>query len=221
MPSYFITPNYSVGLIPKVGCSSFGCAVIKAFQPDELQRLENAFYPSGLSFEKVQSQVFAKRERQPSKQTLVFVRNPLQRFLSAMAQVNISDIDEAIDSLNNGTRIVNNGQNERILCVKTNVHFLPQILWCLPDTKLYKFPDHIQDGAQEIGLEYPLPVINEASRPKPVPSQSQESAINQYYSEDWALYNSITYPGIITGAVSVNHTWPEGSERPRIVGLGN
>lgn len=214
MPPYFITPNYSVGLIPKVGCSSIGHAVIKAFQPVERQLLENGHYPEGKSFNNVQSQGFANRERVPSKQTLIFVRSPLERFLSAMSQVYISDIDAAIDSIKNGTIITNNGPKQRSVCLQRNVHFLPQILWCLPDTKLYKFPDHIEEGALEIGLEYPLPTINEASRPKPVPSQQQENEINEYYSEDWALYNSILYPGIITGAVSVNHAWPEGNERP-------
>lgn len=210
MPIYFSTPNYSVGLIPKCGCSTLSRAVIKSFQPETNSLLENAHYPEGRGPDNSQLQSFANIERgEPLKQSLIFVRDPVQRFASAMAQVFVFDVDSAIDSVVNGVEISAEGPSGRQVNLQKNLHFIPQILWCRADTKLYKFPDHLEEGAEEVGLQIPLPRINVARRTKPTFSQQQIEAINSYYSEDLALFNSITSPGIITGAISSNHTWPE------------
>ena len=72
-------------------------------------------------------------------------------------------------------------------------------MWLLPDTKLYRFPDHLVEAATELGMQLPLPVVNAASRPKPTLTAEQQQVVEEYYAEDIALYNSITAPGIVTG----------------------
>lgn len=214
MPIYFITPNYSLALIPKVGCSSISRAVIKAFQPQEENLIINAAYPDGGSPDNTRWQMLARTEKEPSKQVLAIIRDPVERFKSAIAQMHISDVDATIDSLINGTKILCGTNVQREVNLSKNGHFVPQIMWLNETSKLYKFPDHINDAALEVGLQTPIPTINRNSFPKPNLTQAQIDQILQIYAEDVALYNSITSPGIITGAVSINR--PQKLETPPV-----
>jgi hypothetical protein len=112
-----------------------------------------------------------------------------------MAQFGLTDVSAALESLTAGTHLQ---LRKRTIDLSTNPHFLPQINWVDANTKLYKFPDHLNEGALEIGFTLPLPTINAASNPKPIPTAEQEAAILQYYTEDTILYNSIITPGIVT-----------------------
>ena len=192
---YFITPNYSLAFIPKSGCSTLARCVIDSFQPDENLLIENGAYPEGKTPDNSQWQWMAKVEHTPSKPILAFIREPLSRFLSAMAQFGLTDVSAALESLTAGTHLQ---LRKRTIDLSTNPHFLPQINWVDANTKLYKFPDHLNEGALEIGFTLPLPTINAASNPKPIPTAEQEAAILQYYTEDTILYNSIITPGIVT-----------------------
>ena len=118
-----------------------------------------------------------------------------------MSQVILMDVAVALDSLLNGTVIeMPRGK----LNLSKNPHFKRQILWMLPDTKLYRFPDHLNEAASELGMELPLPVVNAASRPKPTLTLEQQQIVETYYAEDITLYNSITSAGIVTGIVAAN-----------------
>ena len=202
---YFITPNYSVALIPKSGCSTLSRCVIKSFQPQQETLIQYAAYPEGKGPDTTMWHSYAKKEKLPTKPTLAMIREPVSRFVSAMAQVGLSDVDAALDSLVNGTEVQG---RRRMLRLNRNEHFTPQIRWVHPDTKLYKFPEHLNEAATEIGFSLPLPVINAAVRPKPTLTQTQTEAVEQYYSEDIALFNSITVAGIVTGIVSTDYTPP-------------
>jgi len=195
---YFVTPNYSLAFIPKSGCSTLSRCVIDSFQPDANFSIENGDYPQGKNADNSQWQWMAKVEHTPSKPILAFIREPLSRFLSAMAQFDLTDVSAALESLTAGTHLQ---LHKRTIDLSVNPHFLPQIKWVDANTKLYKFPEHLNEGALEIGFTLPLPTINAASNPKPVPTPEQEAAILQYYAEDTILYNSITTPGIVTGIV--------------------
>lgn len=203
---YFITPNYSVALIPKSGCSTLSRCVIKSFQPQQETLIQYAAYPEGKDPDTTMWHSYAKKEKLPTKPTLAMIREPVSRFVSAMAQVGLSDVDAALDSLVNGTEVQG---RRRMLRLNRNEHFTPQIRWVHPDTKLYKFPEHLNEAATEIGFSLPLPVVNAAVRPKPTLTQTQTEAVEQYYSEDIALFNSITVAGIVTGIVSTDYTPPE------------
>lgn len=210
---YFITPNYSVALIPKAGCSTLARCVIKTFQPHEERLIVNGAYPEGKGPDTTMWQRFAKKERHPSRPTLALIREPVSRFLSAMSQVGLTDVDAALDSLINGTPIEKQTPRHiRTIVLNKNNHFIPQIQWIHPDTKLYKFPQHLNEAATEIGFSLPLPTINTATRPKPVLNESQIQIVQQYYAEDIVLYNSITTAGIVTGIVSENYISQEQTE---------
>jgi hypothetical protein len=214
MAMYFITTNYSLAFIPKVGCSSLSRAVIKQFQPEDNLLIVNGHYPEGKTADNSMWQGFVKRERYPSKPILAMIRNPLERFRSAMAQFHTTDVNAVIDSLINGSKFVSGAARGREINARTNAHFKPQILWVDANTKLYKFPDHINEAAVEIGFTLPLPQINKATFTKPTLDEQQTEILESYYAEDIVLFNSITYPGIITRMVSANR--PQKQENPDI-----
>jgi len=196
---YYKTPNHSLALIPKSGCSTMARCVIKNFYPDKEHLIQNAAYPEGKGPDNTKWQSFTPKEKIPSKPTLALVRNPVDRFISAMSQVNLTDVAIALDSLLNGTVIE---MPKGKLNLSKNPHFKRQILWMLPDTKLYRFPDHLNEAAVELGMQLPLPVINSASRPKPTLTYEQQQIIENYYAQDITLFNSIIEPGIVTGIVA-------------------
>jgi hypothetical protein len=201
---YFITPNYSIAFIPKSGCSTLSRAVIKAFQPNDNTLIESASYPEGKGPDNSMWQGFAQKERYPSKPILAMIRDPIERFRSAVAQFKTSDVQSVIDSLVGDVDFQSGGRRLRKIKAAKNQHFKPQILWVDVNTKLYKFPEHLNEAAAEIGFILPLPQINAASYPKPTLTAEQTAILEQYYAEDIALFNSITSPGIITGIVSAN-----------------
>jgi hypothetical protein len=213
--SYFITPNYSVAFIPKSGCSTISRAVIKAFQTEEELLITTASYPVGKNADNSMWQGFVKREKYPSKSILAMIRNPIERFRSAISQFHAVDVNAVIDSLINGSKFVSGTARGREINASTNAHFKPQILWVDANTKLYKFPDHINEAAVEIGFTLPLPQINVASFTKPTLDEQQTAILESYYAEDIVLFNSITSPGIISGVISANPpnlTPPSGEE---------
>ena len=195
---YYKTPNHSLALIPKSGCSTMARCVIKNFYPDTEYLIQNAAYPEGKGPDSIMWQSFAPKEKHPSKPTVALIRNPVDRFVSAMSQVNLMDVDAAIYSMLNGTDIQ---MAKGKLNISKNSHFRLQVKWLVPDTKLYRFPDHLQEAAIQLGMQIPLPVVNAASRPKPTLTPQQQQIVEQYYAEDIVLYDSIVSPGIVTGIV--------------------
>lgn len=211
MTMYFITPNYSFAFIPKVGCSSLARVVIRQFQPKDNTIIINGHYPEGLNAENSKWQSIAQREHWPSKPIVALIRDPIERFKSAMSQMHFSDVDAAIDSLKNGTLMQCFKRKTKLM---DNGHFKPQIMWVDETTKLYKFPDHIQNALNEVGIEGSIPVINQCSFPKPQLTTEQRLELEIIYQEDIALYNAITSPGIVTGIVSPNR--PQKPETPPV-----
>jgi hypothetical protein len=201
---YFVTPNYSLAFIPKSGCSTLSRCVIKAFQPEEEALITGAAYPNGKTADNSMWQSFVKREKYPSKPILAMIRDPIERFRSAVAQFKLSDVDYVIEALVNESTIVSNTRRHREINISKNQHFMPQILWVDVNTKLYKFPEHINEASAEIGFMLPLPQINAASYPKPTLTAEQTAVLEEYYAEDIALFESIVSPGIITGVISAN-----------------
>lgn len=195
MPKYFITPKYSVAFIPKSGCSTISRAVVKAFQPEDEIIAQSGIYPEGRSPDNWQFQWLAKAEDKPSKTVLAFIRDPLSRFLSAMVQLGFTDVENTLLGLEQNNKIINNRGKQ--IDIAQNPHFIPQYLWLTPTTKLYRFPDHLDDGAIEVGFSLPMPNINSARIEKPVLTTDQETRIFSWYSTDLEIYESIHTPGVI------------------------
>lgn len=180
-------------LNPKVGTSSFARAIISKWHPDIEKMITEAAYPVGQSADTGQWQLMIPYRTKPVGEVICLVREPVERFRSAMAQVGISDVDATIYELINETgshpeyRPV---RGRRLL--SEDVHFRPQSVYSGDPIRHFRFPDQMEEAAKALGLSLPLPVINEGTGIKPEISESQAAAIRELYAEDVALWNSLS-----------------------------
>lgn len=189
---YFVTPNYLVAINPKVGSSTLARAIIKDFYPAIESRIQNASYPTDKNPDNTMWHGFCPSTELVDKTVILLVRDVVERFKSAMAQLGLTDVDTALTALENRTKI-HTPKKEVVLY--TNPHFQFQNILISGTTKLYLFPAHLDNAATTIGLSLPLLVVNEASQEKPTLTQEQESRVLAYYADDVVLYNSVTTPG--------------------------
>lgn len=223
---YYSTANYSVALNAKVGSSSMARAIIKQFYPEQNKLIRDASYPQGQSEHDRLWHWMCKGKYKPDKPVVLLVRDPVDRFISACQQIGIQqkDVDMAIDSLINDSSLVrgfSGDQNSlppsfltkrtrretllRFHGIKTprpgklqdDVHFFHQHKYAVGDTFCFKFPEHIEAAAKFIGLVEPLPQANQAKRQKVQLNNDQIKLVQNYYSIDQALFDSITEPGYI------------------------
>lgn len=193
--TYFITPEFSVALNTKVGSSSLALAILKSHYPAIWKQIESAQYPPGLGPDDIRWHTRCPRELEPSKPVLLPVRDPVERFLSACAQVNINDdnLDAALDSLESGEPMVGRVGRRALQSIQENEHFTFQYLLQWGETHLYLFPDHIDALGEKAGLATPLPSINESAlRPKPKLLAAQRLRVEDYYAKDIELYNFVS-----------------------------
>jgi hypothetical protein len=188
---YFITPNYSVAMNLKCASSTLARSIIQKFHPNDEFSIQNAAYPNGKNPDDIQWHFLCPKEKDPSKEVLLVVRNPANRFISAMSQFDLSNVDEVLYALENKTSIM---MKKRQLKVSENNHFTNQINKIITEALCYKMED-LNLAATEIGLDLPLPTINESSGPRPELTEEQTQRVLNYYAEDLALYNSIPNGG--------------------------
>lgn len=199
---YFQTPTHKIICIFKGGSSSIARAIIAAFYP-EIESVittphgngNGTAYPAGQGPDdkRWQGRV-PKAKSDTDLPRLATIRDPVERFRSAMAQFNLSDVDAVLDSLQSGTKIQ---MARREASIQRNPHFTTQTSQLEGENTCYRFPDHLEQFAEAAGLPYPLPTINEATNPKPTLTIEQEAAVRAYYADDVALYDAITEPGYV------------------------
>lgn len=189
---FFITPNHSVALNAKVASSTLARAIIAAFHPEEENLIQTAAYPEGKGPDTNQVQWLCPKEKEPSKPVVLIVREPVARFRAAMAQVNLTDVEVALTALEQDGEIPFPRRQRRL---RNDEHFKQQNLLAQPAAKVFRLED-LDAAATYIGLSLPLPVINEASRPKPDLTPEQEARVLAYYAADKALYAAIPAGGM-------------------------
>jgi hypothetical protein len=79
--------------------------------------------------------------------------------------------------------------------LRDDVHFLHQHEYIQHDTYLFKFPDHLTECLNFIGINNEPITINKAKREKPTLSLDQRNLVENYYNKDIELFNSINQPG--------------------------
>jgi hypothetical protein len=196
---YLDTPNAAIGLNFKVGSSTLSRAVIAAHHPELNAKLSDGtsvHYPAGKSADDTRLHGICPKVNPSERQVvLLLVRDPVEKFRSACAESNIPDVDAKLTALEAGNQL-------------RDVHFWPQSRLIAGATKLFLFPDHLDDLATEAGLSLPLPDIDGGhDRPKPDLTTEQLARVQAIYADDIALFNSITEPGQV-------HTIPEPPEAP-------
>ena len=116
------------------------------------------------------------------------VRHPIERFKSAFAKKlkgvpQLTAVGDFIDWLVEQDRGT------------LNWHYRPQsiIIGNFPNIKYYDFATQLDQLASDIGLQSPLPVINNTnSLLKPELTPEQITALENYYYDDMTLYASVS-----------------------------
>lgn len=205
--TYFTTPNYCIPLNAKVASSALCRRLVAKYYPQLESQLATAAYPEGLNADKLQLHALVPQVRRPDRPVAMLVREPISRFLSGVAYLDI-DLDEAIASLQTGVRVVARARPGRGVKVSQNVHFAKQAAMMSGETHLFRFPDHLAAFAQLIGVGQ-LPKLNVTPRSKPVLTEAQSQAIAAFYADDVALYNNIAQPNTIIMAPVIPEETPE------------
>jgi hypothetical protein len=200
---YFILPTCYIAFNAKAGSSTLACAIVKTYYPDIetkiiedhqkqlsvfsndfVKKLPKSFTNNALNSFGVWQRICPQTDT-PDKLVLLPIRNPIERFKSSVAQFNL-DVDEALNALENETKVL--WRNIEI-CLTTNVHFKLQSELITTETKIYKFPEQLNQLAIDAGLNLPLPIINQNKQEKPKLSIKQIERIEKYYLEDKQLYD--------------------------------
>jgi len=130
-----------------------------------------------------------------SKPALVPIRDAVERFRSAVWQVNRGSskisVDEILDKLDNG------GWNDQ--------HFIPQTdIFSTCDgcesVTLYRFPEDFQQMLIDGGLD-PLSEHRNKSTDKPELTEEQAARVHNLYADDIALRSGISTPTNLTHGV--------------------
>jgi hypothetical protein len=192
MKAFALNSGKTIAIVYKVGTSTLSRAIIEQEQPDQLDILLNGTrWGSGTSFEQGYNHRFVKRTEVDGKELLFPVRDPVERFRSACAQVWKAGPlkDKTLEEL--------------IADAPTSInpHFRPHTFFLdkyrnASQVKLYKFPEHFDQMATDAGLTLPLPVVNESGT-KPDLTPEQVAQVEAIYADDIALFNSITAAGQI------------------------
>lgn len=182
--------NKAVALIYKSGSSSLIKAIIDEVQTEQSQALQDARLGEGMSSETGQLHAFTKMEDATGKQVLMLVREPVEKFRSAVAQIQKNQPDKTVEDI----LVLAEAESP------INPHLWPieKYLDGYSSAKmllLYKFPEQLDDMAVEAGLTLPLPVLNE-SEAKPDLTEDQIARVQARYSKDLELYDSITESGM-------------------------
>lgn len=180
--SYKLNETTGIAPVLKAGSSTLAYAVIQAHHPD-LASMRVSYPDDGREHNRPGWQGIVPK-LEDAEVVLMAVRDPEDRFASAMAQVGLTDVDDTLDRL----------ESEGIF----NPHFHKQSdRTGVALTKAYRFPEHLEDLAQEAGLEWPLEQINESpAGVKPELTEEQAERVRSFYAEDVALYDLITSPGL-------------------------
>lgn len=179
---YIDTPKYCYALNPKVGCTTTLYHLYKKYHDsDHEEPLTAPQYINKMGHTMV-----------PFKPVVLLVRNPIDRFLSAMCQLNLTDVDSSIDSLLNNTKMDSINQPLRY-----DAHFRHQHERAFGITHLFRFPEHIHLALEFMGVEDQASHLNVSKSLKPYLGIVHIKKLKQFYLHDFALYDIISTPNTI------------------------
>lgn len=169
---YYLTPKHSVAINKKVASSAIARAILEEFYPHVYQGIINQF-DGKPGFNEWQR--FCPKSHLPHLPVVLIIRNPVDRFCTAVQQVKTT-VEEALNGLETNTLWA------------LNEHFLHKYpLIEDKDFTLFRFED-INKAADYLGIKIRL--LNKARREKPILTVDQETRVRQYYAKDVELYNS-------------------------------
>ena len=189
---YIDIPDYCIAYNAKVGCTSLSRAIITKYYPEheeEVARFIDLHHAGPISFTK------AKKLKYAYKPVVLMVRHPVERFISATNQVGIEDIEIAISALEDKSLYKLTHVSKPIYLYQ-DIHFKSQYSLLSHENHVFRFPEHIKDVEQFLGLGC-MKVLNKSVKPKPPLNDSQIERILSHYKLDMDLYNIIKHGNTI------------------------
>jgi hypothetical protein len=103
-------------------------------------------------------------------------RDPIERFISGCAQTGRT-VEQGIEELKKSN---------------IDIHIRPQYTYLseLRPTKLFRFPEQLNECAEYIGLPTPIPHENK-SKNKPEVTEEQLTWLKEYYIRDLEIFNNL------------------------------
>ena len=188
MKKYFVAGDKLLAFNAKCCTSSLVREIIRTFYPDIEQFIQAAAYPEGKDAENTRHHRWIPARVNPDRPVVQVVRDPVERFRSSMAELGLDDVDATLEELR--TEAGEYGLGPRGNLLVGNIHFLPQARFD-GDITYYTNAD---DAAAALGLQTPLPVINESGT-KPTLTEQQASAVRAWYAKDVELWESMQPAG--------------------------
>jgi|TARA_B100000085_G_scaffold274156_2_gene290471 hypothetical protein len=189
--NYFICGEKLLAFNGKCATSTFAWAILRQFYPEIVKQLnETTHWANGEKTEDQMLHRWVPKRVHPRKHKVAqIVREPVERFCSAVAFMNLENrcgsIEEIIDDLLNETHSLD-GINGTIA---SNFHFRHQSRF-KGDITYFRM-DQLQECADWLGIKVPLKTINKARQEKPVLTAGQKELIREYYADDVALWETI------------------------------
>lgn len=189
---YYTTPNYSIACNAKVGCTTMANAILKQFYPEIIKKIEEDkiknpdYIPRWIGH--CQRAIF------PEKPVVLLVRNPVERFISALSQFNIQDCSLVIDALHKNEKFP--FPNSKPTFIRQDPHFRLQSELLYGESHLFKFPDHIHEAMKFVGIDFNPEHLNKAKE-KISLTKDQLDFIQFYYYDDIKLFEQIKEPNTI------------------------
>lgn len=181
---YFDAGDFAVACLCKAGSSSLSRAIIKRYHP----RIEGMLttppgtgrgtaYPSGVNPDNRRNHAICpKADPQDKTSVLIVLRDPLERFCSAVRESRRWSVDETLDKLESS-------EEERLLLfARVSPYVVPG------KTKFFNFPSGLEALRVLADLPPLLDIDGGHTLPKPTLTPSQEDRVRKYYSDDIALY---------------------------------
>lgn len=181
-----VTPEYCLAINPKVGCTSFSRAIVETHYPD----IYAAQIKQGADPDKYSWAAYCPTVAKPDRPALLLVRNPIDRFLSAVQQVGLS-VSVALDCLLNDTTYPFSHRSKPTR-LRDDEHFKCQSSLAAAASVTLVFPEQIQIAMKLLQLKS-LPHLNQARGPKPTLTAAQVSQIAYVYASDLELFQRTAY----------------------------
>ena len=208
---YFVLPHCCVAFNAKVASSALASSIVRKYHPERLQKALNDYEKNwsqfSQEFKNSLPESFQKMFRNdmdnsisfwqnlctitknPEKPVLLAFRNPVDRFVSGVTYLQ-QNVDKILKGLED--------DDEKFILekvpmnIRKNTHFIKQSwLICEGKTKIYRFPDQLEQLCKDADLDWPLKKINETKYEKIELSEEQISRVKLYYAEDLDVWNNL------------------------------
>jgi hypothetical protein len=183
-PQYFIAGERLFAFNPKAGSSAIVRGIVAQYYPEIEKSITEAHYPTGRSADTDQHHSLLPFRINPDRPVVQVVRCPVERFRSAMAQLQLQDVDKTLHELHAEEGWGSDGGPR----LAGNIHMMPQTRFVGDIT--YFSISRVVDAAEALGITCPLKRINE-SQEKPELTGEQAERVRQWYADDVELWERV------------------------------